>query len=166
MDYNLNNDSICDYLQLHHQDATLNGSKMTWNIPNIYLSNLRGPMARVSLEEASVSTQQNDNLSVKWLGSVKNGYNTQNDGFILGHVFRMFDGGDVSNYCLNYPGHIYLETEARPSTITLEVCTEDGTGVEITSTSNPTKHGAYFVLKFAYLEPTKVFKTLDQQGYY
>ena len=40
MTYIKSDNPICDYLELHVQDATKNGSQLSWNIPNVYYSNL------------------------------------------------------------------------------------------------------------------------------
>ena len=149
---------ICDYIQLHFQDATLNGTKITWNIPNVYYSNLNSPMCTVSLEEAAVSTSQNLNLSVKWLGSVQNGFNTRNSGIVLSHLFRMFDGGDDSHYCNNYPSDVKVLTTARPQTISLEVIQANDAGIVIDSSG-------YFTLKFEYYDYKAVVVGFDNSAY-
>jgi hypothetical protein len=149
---------ISDFIQLHFQDATLNGTKMTWNIPNVYYSNLNSPMCTVTLEEAAVSTSQNMNLSVKWVGSYQNGFSTRNSGMVLSHLFRMFDGGLASNYCNNYPSDVKILTTARPQTITLEVIEANDAGIVIDT-------NAYFTLKFEYYDHNAVIEGMQNSSY-
>ena len=158
MNYIKAENPICDYLQLHFQDATVNGTKMTWNIPNVYFSNLNSPMCTVALEEAAVSTSQNMNLSVKWVGSVQNGYNTRNSGFVLSHLFRKFDGGVNTNYVNNYPSDVKILTTARPQSITLEIIEANDSPILISSS-------ALFILKFEYYDHKAVVQGLQNSSY-
>tara|TARA_R110001632_G_C11077552_1_gene388122 strand:- start:46 stop:531 length:486 start_codon:yes stop_codon:yes gene_type:complete len=158
MTYIKSDNPICDYIQLHFQDATIQGTKMTWNIPNVYYSNLNSPVCTVVLEEAAVSTSQNLNLLVKWLGSVQNGFNTRNSGIVLSHLFRMFDGGVSTNYCNNYPSDVKVLTTARPQSITLEIIEANDSPILIDSS-------AVFVLKFEYYDYKAVTNGLINSSY-
>ena len=100
MEYQKSKNTICDYVELHFQDASVSNNEMTWNIPNTYFSNLRSPISEVCLSECSVDTSQNVNLNVKWLGSVHNAFNSRNRGLVMGHLIRNFDGGNETKYYL------------------------------------------------------------------
>ncbi len=157
MEYQKSN-TICDYVELHFQDASVSNNEMTWNIPNTYFSNLRSPIAEVCLVESSVDTSVNVNLNVKWLGSVHNGYNSRNRGLIMGHLIRNFDGGTTTKYYLRETSSIKIITPARPQTITLSVVTPDDVTAEISS-------NGFFTLKFEYLDPVAVVEDLTNTRY-
>lgn len=151
---------ICDYVELHYQDATLNGTKMNWNIPNVYYSNLNSPMCTVSLVQSSIDNTTNNNLNVKWSGSVQNGFSTRNSGVILGHMIRNFDGGALTKYYLNESNTVQILTTARPQTIVLELVTPDDVGEAIDATGD-----GFFLLKFEYYDHKAVVEAMKNSAY-
>lgn len=151
---------ICDYVELHYQDATLNGTKMNWNIPNVYYSNLNSPMCTVSLVQSSIDNTTNTNLNVKWSGSVQNGFSTRNSGVILGHMIRNFDGGALTKYHLNESNTVQILTTARPQTIVLELVTPDDVGEAIDATGD-----GFFILKFEYYDHKAVVEGMKNSAY-
>lgn len=151
---------ICDYIELHFQDATLNGTKMNWNIPNVYYSNLNSPMCTVSLVQSSIDNTTNINLNVKWVGSVQNGFSTRNSGVILGHLIRNFDGGNLTKYYLNESNTVQILTTARPQTIVLELVTPDDVGEAIDETGD-----GFFLLKFEYYDHKAVVEGMKNSAY-
>ncbi len=161
MNYIKAENPICDYLELHIQDATKNATtfEFTWNIPNAYYSNLNSPVCEVSLAQCSIDKANNINSNVKWLGSVQNGYNTQNSGLILGHLIRNFDGGNETKYYLNQSSPVKILTPARPQTIKLQLITPNNAAVDITTGSG------FFLLKFEYYDHKAVVQGLQNSSY-
>lgn len=160
MTYIKSDNPICDYVELHVQDATKNGSQLSWNIPNVYYSNLNSPVCEVSVVQSSIDNTDNVNANIKWRGSVQNGFNTRNSGLILGHLVRNFDGGALTKYYLNESSSVKILTTARPQTIVLEIVSPDDAGVTIDATGD-----GFFVLKFQYYDYKAVTNGLINSSY-
>jgi len=162
MTYIKSDNPICDYLELHVQDATISGSQLSWNIPNVYYSNLNSPVCEVSVAQASIDNVNNVNTNLKWRGSVQNGFNTRNSGLIFGHLIRNFDGGALSKYYLNDPSTVKILTTARPQTIILELVEPSDAGIVIDTNAGA---GGFFVLKFQYYDYKAVTDGLINSSY-
>lgn len=163
MTYIKSDNPICDYIELHFQDATSSTDyKLSWNIPNVYYSNLNSPVCEVSLVQCSLDKQPNVNANVKWLGSIQNGYNTRNNGLILGHLIRNFDGGDTTKYYLNESSTVKVLTTARPQTITLQIVEPNYTPVNIATNADG---AGFFLLKFQYYDYKGITNGLLNSSY-
>ena len=163
MNYIKADNPICDYVELHYQDATVTSDFiMSWNIPIAYYSNLNSPVCEVSVVQCSVDKQPNVNSNLKWLGSVQNGFNTRNNGLILGHLIRNFDGGNETKYYLNEASPVKILTPARPQTIKLQLVEPDDTPIDINSSGDG---AGYFLLKFDYYDHKQIIASMENSSY-
>lgn len=163
MNYIKAENPICDYLELHIQDAVIDTNFiMEWNIPNSYYSNLQAGVCLVSISQSSVDMQPNVNANLKWLGSIQNGYNTRNNGLIMGHLIRNFDGGNETKYYLNQTSPIKILTPSRPQSVKLQLVEPNDTGINAKTTADG---AGFFILKFEYLDYKQVQQGINNSKY-
>lgn len=163
MNYIKAENPICDYLELHIQDAVKDSEHiMQWTIPNSYYSNLQSGVCLVSLAQSSIDISPNVNANVKYLGSIQNGHNTRKNGLVMAHLIRNFDGGTETKYYLNEASPVKILTTARPQSVKLQLVEPNNTAI------NPkeTEAGAgFFILKFEYLDYKQVQQGINNSKY-
>ena len=151
---------IYDYVELNigATDYEAGSNVLRYNIPQgAYYDIKRGPVASVALVQASSSTADLKNYSIKWLNPAFNTYNNNNDGLEMGQLAFMKTNGGVHHYRMSPVSNNELMTTPKPNTIRFVIVDEDNATLKLDK--------GYFIFRFTYYDQDMVDMNLRNEAY-